>query len=157
MAFTINNYAPSTQIDNHDGGIININNGNVQNENNSFFPTAFTQDKGVQLCDFLIDGGFIAEDTDRDSFLYIFGCKQTMPHSLKPIQWLKNLEFLRETLEQAYKPLITSKSITKAGIEKVVPKCFINKDRKEITLPKHKEYPSFEIDHIRTYFSKFWE
>lgn len=30
---TINNYAPSTQIDNHDGGVVNIDNGKAQTLN----------------------------------------------------------------------------------------------------------------------------
>lgn len=155
MGFTINNYAPSTQIDNHDGGVININNGSVENETHNHLPAAFTQDKGIELCDFLIRGNFISENTDRESFLFVFGCKQNMPLSFKPIQWLKTKEQLRETLEQAYKPLITSKAITKASIEKTIPKCFINKDGKEIILPKHKEEYTFEIDSIRSFFSTF--
>lgn len=155
MGFTINNYGPSTQIDNHDGGVININNGTMENETNNCLPTAFTQDQGLKLCEFLLNGGFIPQETDRESFLFVFGCIKSKPASFKPVQWLKTMEQLRETLMQAYRPLITSKSITKAELEKTVPYCFLNKKGEEASLPKHKEETSFEIDSIRNFFSTF--
>lgn len=121
------------------------------------FPTHLTSDRGLELQHFLVDEGYIAKDTDADSFLYLMGCPVAKPSKVKKISWVcpeEPKQTLRVLIEKAYEELLRNKTCKKADIENIVPFVFVDKGGMNIKLAKNKVKYSSYIDKIKNFFEK---
>lgn len=95
--------------------------------------TNLKTDQITILFESLVKGKFIPDDTDPDSFKWIFGDpKQSRPDQWKPITWNKAKQLLRELLEE-----IKLDNVTIAEIERIVPILFY-KNGTPLKLAKNK-------------------
>lgn len=126
-------------------------------------PLAFSIDKGMRLWLFLIQEKLVEEDyTPMTNVLYLLGCTDTPPASIKPIHWLGNKQHLREVLMKAYARCFRNPQTNPAGIEKkylaeeLTPKCFVDKQYRPIQLANNSPQPSQVSDHIEDFFKTNW-
>lgn len=125
------------------------------------FPAHISHEKGLKLYKFLTNKQdkcqkeFISPNTDVDSFMYLMGCTSEMPQKVTSITWNCNKQLLRELVEQAFKDLIDSETITKKRLEEFVSKVFINEEGEPFVLAKNKHVECFESDIIRLFFTSF--
>lgn len=118
----------------------------------SRFPSRLDYAKGKKVFVFLKNHGFIAASTKESDFLYLMGCSNERPIGVKPIEWLKTKQLLREMLELWCLPMIRSDEMKKSKIEVLCPMVFIIKGKKA-QLAKNKPYMSKETDELKNFFS----
>lgn len=139
-------------FDIHDNEHVHIHNSALTDSKDEVphFPYNKTKDEGVALYNFLTKYSYAK--VPLDSWLYLMGFVTEKPQKVVPITWLQTKEQLRTMLFLSFEQLINDNSVKKADLEKMVPLCFKDKDGNTMKLAKHKEEPSFGIDHLTKFF-----
>ena len=117
------------------------------------FPASLGYEQGMAVLDALKEQGFVPASTNPSEFLYQMGCTDECPAQLHPVVWLKTKQLLREMLEFWYRQLITDKALSKARIEEICPRVFVNQNGLQLSLAKPKPVPSIESDDLRNIFA----
>ena len=104
--------------------------------------------QGRRVFQQLIDEGFIAKDTDENSFMFCMGYSSEMKGEVKQIDWLKNKQLAREFVTLRNKKAIDSGQLKIAVMEKITERVFIM-NGKPLELAKNKPVPSFESDRLK--------
>ena len=112
------------------------------------FPLEGSVAQGRRVFQQLIDEGFIADDTDENSFMFCMGYSSEMNGEVKPITWLKNKQLAREFVTMKNQKAIGSGQLKIAVMEKITERVFVM-DGKPLKLAKNKPAPSFESDRLK--------
>ena len=116
------------------------------------FPLEGSVAQGRRVFQQLIDEGFIAKDTDENSFMFCMGYSSEMKGEVKQIDWLKNKQLAREFVTLRNKKAIDSGQLKIAVMEKITERVFIM-NGKPLELAKNKSVPSFESDRLKEIFA----
>lgn len=134
------------------GGTFNQYNSQQEPAMPEHLPSVITRDQASHLYEFMLRKGFIDTTCDIISALYVLGSSSEPPVNLRPIHWLANRQLLRELLIPAYKPAFDQDLITqKAFGDELVPKCFVGKNFKPISLHNDAPHPCHESDAIKEF------
>lgn len=115
-------------------------------------PPYIIREEAIEIYNFLINGNYIASDTSSEDFLYLMGVTANASDKIKLISWQKTVQQLRRFVELAYRDPIKRQSIKLADIERRVPLCFLNKDKKMTVLAKATQENSLDLDAIEEFF-----
>lgn len=127
-----------------------VENYNASQQSAHRFPMCLEDRKLNMLYSFLVSKTMISPATLSNNFCYMMGGTET-PTKIEPIEWIGNLQELREMLLGAFSDLIERQALKMADIEKIVPFCF-KKDGKPLTLAKNDTRKSTGI--IAFFFEK---
>ena len=116
------------------------------------FPLEGDVAQGRRVFQQLIDEGFIAKDTDENSFLFCMGYSSEMKGDVKQIVWLKNKQLARECVTLRNKKAIDSRQLKIAVIEKITERVFIM-DGKPLKLAKNRQVLSWESERLKGIFA----
>jgi hypothetical protein len=112
-----------------------------------FFTVRLSKTQQNFLFEQLKSGGFIAEDSDYNSFCHVFGGNQK-PEQFKQLEWLKTKQLLRELLL----PLIHL-FISFPELKRQVPHYFTQSGR-PLQLARNKTIPSTDSDTLNAIIDK---
>ena len=116
------------------------------------FPLEGSVAQGRRVFKQLIDEGFIAKDTDENSFLFCMGYSSEMKGDVKQIVWLKNKQLARECVTLRNKKAIDSRQLKIAVMEKITERVFIM-DGKPLKLAKNRQVLSWESERLKGIFA----
>ena len=116
------------------------------------FPLKGDVAQGRRVFQQLIDEGFIAKDTDENSFLFCMGYSSEMKGDVKQIVWLKNKQLARECVTLRNKKAIDSRQLKIAVMEKITERVFIM-DGKPLKLAKNRQVLSWESERLKGIFA----
>ena len=136
-----------------DGGIgIQIINGKDASPAKSapHFPLNKSEEEGKQWYEFLVKGGFIANDTALGCWQYYMGFSVEQPEELRPIAWLKTVETARMMIRKIHGNLIDAKKLSVVKMEELASKCF-TKQGEPLKLAKPKKEFSADADEIENF------
>ena len=114
-------------------------------------PLYRTRDEGTRLYEFLVRGGYIANDTDRECWLYAMGCSADQPSDVKPILWLHTREQLRWMIKAFYAGMLDDGTLRLADLNHRARHLFVDKSGKYIDIPKPRKEESTEKDKLEDY------
>ena len=120
----------------------------LNNGNKVHFPRTLYPGEAERLFVFLMEGGYIGSDTKEKSFMYHLGYLFCSHIKAEPIKWIENKQLLRELLESLY-----SLVMSKADIERMAAKCFIDKKGKPMLLAKNKNVPNVKSDNLKDHLA----
>jgi len=136
-----------------DGGIgIQIINGKdaMHAKSAPHFPLNKSEEEGRQWFEFLVKGGFIADDTALGCWQYYMGFSVEQPEELRPIAWLKTVETARMMIRKVHSNLIDAKKLSVVKMEELASKCF-TKQGEPLKLAKPKKEISADADEIENF------
>lgn len=84
---------------------------------------------GRELCRLLVLEGFLAADTDMDSWLYVMGFPVSQPKTIKPIEWLKNQQLARIMFKTVAGDMMKTTRIS-AKYSNIIEASFVHKNKK---------------------------
>lgn len=113
----------------------------------SHFPLNNDEAVGKQWFDFLVTKGFIANDSELDSWLYMMGFTSTQPSEVRPIAWMKTVETARLMLTRIHGHLLESKQLTAVQMKELAAQCF-TKQGEPLKLAKPRRELSADADAI---------
>lgn len=117
------------------------------------FPLNKTKDEGVSLYSFLSKNQYIK--APLDSWLFLMGFVTEKPQKVVSIMWLTTKEQLRTMLVNSFEGLINNKTLKIADLERLAPKCFVDKNGKPLYLPKPRTEYSTKMDQLVNFFRPF--
>ena len=115
------------------------------------FPLNKSEEEGKQWFEFLVKGGFIANDTPLGCWQYYMGFSVEQPKELRPIVWLKTVETARMMIRKVHGNLIDDKKLSVSKMEELTLKCF-TKQGAPLKLAKPKKEFSADADEIANFF-----
>lgn len=121
-----------------------------QDEEQLRFPLNSTKDEGVRLYDNLTNDSFIK--VPLDSWLFLMGFVEQKPEHVVAIKWIGTKEQLRVMLKLLFESSLNNKAISMAKIERLTPKCFVDKNGKPLKLANAKPEPSMRTDRLEEIF-----
>lgn len=124
--------------------IVQVENCADKQDENLHFPLNNTKDEGIRIFEALTQKHFM--EGALDSWLYLLGFSDQKPNRLILMKWLGTKEQLRVMLRLIFEKLVKEGSLSVAGIERLTPHCFTDKNGKPMKLAKPKEENSFEMD-----------
>lgn len=141
----INNYGTINTTENYDGNRTN---------QNPHFPLNKSEEEGRQWYDFLVNKGFIANDTEQSCWLYMMGFSNTLPSEVKPIVWLKTVETAQLMIRKVHGNLLDTKQLTIARMTELASQCF-TKQGAPLKLSKPRKENSQDADDIEKFLPTF--
>ena len=108
------------------------------------------EEEGRQWFEFLVKGGFIAEDTALGCWQYYMGFSVEQPEELRPIAWLKTVETARMMIRKVHGNLIDAKKLSVVKMEELASKCF-TKQGEPLKLAKPRKEFSADADEIENF------
>lgn len=114
-------------------------------DNTEHFPLEGDVAEGRKVFQQLVDNGFIAKDSDENSFLFIMGYSAETNGDVKQIVWLKTKQLAREFVSLRNEKAIKSGQLKIATMEKLTEQLFLM-DGKPLKLAKNKPVPSLDSD-----------
>lgn len=130
--------------------VVQVEDSTKKEEDIPHFPLNKTKDEGVSLYNFLSENQYIK--VPLDSWLFLMGFVVEKPKIVVSITWLTTKEQLRTMLVNSFESLITNKTLKKADLERLAPKCFVDKNGKPLYLPKSKPEYSMKMDKLVDFF-----
>lgn len=118
----------------------------LKGDESDHFPLNSTKDEGVRIHDALINKSFM--QVPLDSWLYLMGYVEQKPTKITFIQWLGTKEQLRQMLLLVNKDSLKKNLLSISDIERITPKCFIDKNKKTLELAKPKTESSQRMDQL---------
>ena len=115
------------------------------------FPQNHNETVGKQWFDFLIAKGFIKQDSELDSWLYLMGFSSSQPSEVKPIAWMKTVETARMMIRKVHGNLIDEKRLSIVKMEELASKCF-TKQGEPLKLAKPRKENTMDADAIEQFF-----
>lgn len=115
-------------------------------------PLFRTREEGTRLFEFLVRGGYIASDTDRECWLYVMGCSADQPSEVKPIVWLHTKEQLRSMLSLSYDGMLKNGTLKPTDLTRQATKLFVDKSGNFIEFAKPRKESSTEMDELENFF-----
>ena len=76
------------------------------------YPLYGDSETGLRQYEFLVRGGYIANTTHEQHFLYLMGYTTNQPEGVKPIEWLTTKEQLHKMLQRRFQILLEKKELT---------------------------------------------
>lgn len=126
------------------------NYGSDNSRQNPHFPLNRSEEEGRQWYEFLVKGGFIADDTTLGCWQYYMGFSVEQPEELRPITWLKTVETARMMIRKVHGNLIDAKKLSVVKMEELASKCF-TKQGEPLKLAKPKKEISADADEIANF------
>ena len=114
------------------------------------FPLTGREDEGRQWYAFLLEHGFIGDETSLAEWLFLMGFTTACPDEVKPIVWLKTVETARVMLRRLFAPLIDGRRLTVARMGELASQCF-TKQGVPLRLAKAKKEYSQDVAAIEDF------
>ena len=99
---------------------------------------------------FLLEHGFIGDETSLAEWLFLMGFTTACPDEVKPIVWLKTVETARVMLRRLFAPLIDGRRLTVARMGELASQCF-TKQGVPLRLAKAKKEYSQDVAAIEDF------
>jgi len=112
------------------------------------YPLYGDSETGLRQYEFLVRGGYIANTTHEQHFLYLMGYTTNQPEGVKPIEWLTTKEQLHKMLQRRFQILLEKKELTDAQLKRLAPDCFVDKKGNGIEIPKSREENTTMMDEL---------
>ena len=116
------------------------------------YPLEGTVEQGMTVMQQLVEGEFIAPDTDEASWLYLMGYTAVQPAAPRRVVWLKNVQLAQEMLRLRCRSAIDRGQLTVARLTELAPLCFTRPGGEALRLAKNKEQPSWDSDRLKEIF-----
>ena len=107
---------------------------------------------GLKQYEFLVRGGYIANTTHEQHFLYLMGYTTNQPEGVKPIEWLTTKEQLHKMLLRRFHIPLEKKELTDAQLKRLAHDCFVDPKGNGIDIPKPREEFSQMMDNLLNNF-----